>query len=69
MFYSTCEDEFDEWDDEEVDVNGAGHYVHGEFERINNAEKRRLNAWRDAIAQEMWDDYIEHGGQMGVQAL
>ena len=66
---SSCDDEYDEWDDDEVEANADGHYEQGEFEYIPAAERRRLNQWRDGIAREMWEDYIAHGGHGGAAAL
>lgn len=30
---------------------------------VSNEERQRANAWRDGIAQEMWDEYVARGEQ------
>ena len=51
------EDTFDELDEEEVE-EGAGNVNPGNINGGQSSEeKNRLNAWRDGIAQRMWEQY------------
>jgi hypothetical protein len=48
------EDDYDEFDDDEVDVDDTMNPPLNEF------ESQDVNSWRDSIAQSMWDDYISN---------
>jgi hypothetical protein len=52
------DDEFDRWEDHRL-RHGPNRDPPPPEPRTNSdaAEERRLNAWRDGIAQEMWDAY------------
>ena len=48
------DDEFDVLDDEDIDRDDRGdRFLFDDSESTSN-----LHAWRDGIAQRMWDDYL-----------
>ena len=64
-FNQHYQDEFDVEDD--VEMNNAGNENCGNIGGgKSTAEKNRLNAWRNGIAQRMWDQYQIYVAENGL---
>lgn len=52
------EDEFDHLTDEELEAEQNNHHPDDHAQNIHNHDEEGSRAWRDNIAQQMWNEYV-----------